>query len=61
MELIKKVLRTLVFVLVLVLATFGAGIGGALMPTFRRQDSFIADIELVESREENADEDEEKK
>ena len=44
----------------MVLASVGMGIGAAIMPNFSRQDSTEPKIELVENREEEVEDMEEK-
>ena len=48
MKMAYKTLRLLGLFLILSMASLGVGINGAILPTFRKQDSNTQGIELVE-------------
>ncbi|MEQ8474065.1 MAG: hypothetical protein RIC35_22905 [Marinoscillum sp.] len=60
MKFLKKALRLFVLIIIISLASIGVGIGGAILPTFHRQDSFLTNVEMVEERDEDELEDNEK-
>ncbi|MBL6447790.1 hypothetical protein JMN32_15835 [Fulvivirga sp. 29W222] len=59
MKKIKRTLRLIAFILFVLLAAFGAGIGGAIFPTYqRREEQPDINIEMVDKKKnENAEED----
>ncbi|UII29728.1 hypothetical protein LVD17_15620 [Fulvivirga ulvae] len=53
MKKIKRVLRLVAFIFFVLLAAFGAGIGGAILPTYHRRDEKPEiNIEMVDKKDE---------
>lgn len=51
-----KILKLLGFVLIMVLASVGVGVSGAILPSFRKQENAnVNNVELVETKEEETD------
>ncbi|MEM6829412.1 MAG: hypothetical protein AAGA66_03715 [Bacteroidota bacterium] len=61
MKKIKKGLKLVGFILIVSLASIGLGFNAAIMPSFKRQEDNGPTIELAESREEEADHEEDEK
>lgn len=63
MKKIKRKLRRVLFITLMLTAAAGAGMFGAIMPTYRRQDDLTTKIEMVEvgQKEEKDTEDQEVK
>ena len=58
MKKIKRVLRLIAFIFFVLLAAFGAGIGGAIMPTYHRRDENPEiNIEMVDEKGDEMEED----
>ena len=58
MKFIKKVAKTIGFVLIITLASLGLGIQAAILPTFNQKERAKTNIEMVEKKEDEEDEDE---
>lgn len=61
MKYLRKALKLIGFVLIISLASIGLGFNAAILPTFKRQDSSLPSIELVESNEEELEDENEEK
>ena len=56
MKKIKRVLRLIAFICFVLLAAFGAGIGGAILPTYHRRDEKPEiNIEMVDKKEDETE------
>ncbi len=55
MKYIKKTLKLIGFILIVALASIGLGLNAAIMPSFKRQDSNEPNIEMVESKDEESE------
>jgi len=55
MKYIKKALKLIGFVLIITLASIGLGFNAAIIPSFKRQDSNEPNIEMVESKDEESE------
>ena len=55
MKYIKKALKLIVFMLIITLASIGLGFNAAIIPSFKRQDSNEPHIEMVESKDEESE------
>ena len=53
MKIIKQILRTTVIVLMITLASFGAGIAGAIIPPKIKREENENNTEMVDEREED--------
>lgn len=63
MKKITRKLRRVLFIILMLTAAAGAGMFGAIMPTYRRQDDLTTKIEMVEvgqTEEKNTENQEEK-
>lgn len=56
MNFVKKAVRLIVLVVILLLASVGAGFGAVIMPAYRRNDSFASPIEMVDQKDEEMEE-----
>ena len=52
MKKIKKTFRRILYILLIIAAATGAGMFGAIMPNYRRQDDLTTKIEMVEQSSE---------
>ncbi|UII23371.1 hypothetical protein [Fulvivirga ligni] len=60
MQKTKKLLRLLGLAIIIILASAGLGINGAIVPVFRRPEKENIKIELVEKRDDESDFEDEK-
>lgn len=61
MKSIKKALKLISFMLIITLASIGLGFNAAILPSFKRQENNEPLIELVESNEEESNNENEEK
>ncbi len=55
MKRFKKAGKLFLYAIIIVLASIGLGINAALLPSYRREESNVPTIELVEEKEEDMD------